>query len=160
MAISHTQLLLLLLVSLFFSPALCGPKFQTCETGKEYPLKVSSVEISPDPVKRSGNGEITITGVTNKEISDGVTVNLKLAVGMFPVSTKSYSLCDITACPVAPGPIVLTLPNIFTPREKRTAIGYTIIISITDKPLKESMMCILFVVKLTGHASMINQVTE
>lgn len=34
--------------------------------GKEYPLKVSSVEISPDPVKRSGNGEITITGVTSK----------------------------------------------------------------------------------------------
>ncbi|CAL9223109.1 unnamed protein product [Arabidopsis halleri] len=119
MAISHAQPLLLLLVSLLFSSALCGPRFKTCNTGLQYPVKVKSVEISPDPVKRSGNGEITITAITNKEIPDGVIVNLKLAISMFLVSTKSYSLCDITACPVAPGPIVLNLSNIFTPREKK-----------------------------------------
>ncbi|KAH0934286.1 hypothetical protein HID58_011403 [Brassica napus] len=66
MAISHVKPLhLSLLVSLFFLPsALGGTDFHNCNPLRDYPVKVKTVVISPDPVKISTNGNITITGST------------------------------------------------------------------------------------------------
>ncbi|CAN7069623.1 unnamed protein product [Brassica oleracea var. botrytis] len=60
MAISHAQLLLLLLiVSLFcLAAALGATDFRTCNTGHHYPVDVKTVEISPKRVKPSTNGNI------------------------------------------------------------------------------------------------------
>ncbi|CAF1704697.1 BnaCnng53350D [Brassica napus] len=118
MAISHVKpLLLSLLVSLFFLPsALGGTDFHNCNPLRDYPVKVKTVEISPDPVKISTNGNITITGSTSVDIPDGATVNLDLRFPE-PISKRSYSLCDIVACPVAAGPIVLNFLNVFTQQE-------------------------------------------
>ncbi|KAG2315754.1 hypothetical protein Bca52824_018876 [Brassica carinata] len=81
-----------------------------------YPVKVNTVEISPDPVKISTNGNITITGSTSIDISDGATVNLNLRPSLSRV-IRGYSLCDIVACPVAACPIVLNFFNVFTQQE-------------------------------------------
>ncbi|CAN7011108.1 unnamed protein product, partial [Brassica rapa subsp. trilocularis] len=83
---------------------------------RDYPVKVKTVVISPDPVKISTNGNITITGSTSVDIPDGATVNLDLRFPE-PISKRSYSLCDIVACPVAAGPIVLNFCNVFTQQE-------------------------------------------
>ncbi|KAG7582132.1 Immunoglobulin E-set [Arabidopsis suecica] len=158
MAIFHAKPLLLLLISLFFFFAVGDTDFQTCNTGHNYPVKVSDLKISPNPVKRSGSATITITGYTSKDIPDGVTVTLKLSIMGAPVSRKTYSLCDITACPVAPGPLVLTLPNVLTESERRRSRGYISTISITEKG-QESLMCVVFGVKIRGYASLLSQVT-
>ncbi|KAG2315753.1 hypothetical protein Bca52824_018875 [Brassica carinata] len=109
MAISQAQPLLLpLFVSLLFLPAALGIRFETCKSGHHYPVDVKTVEIAPYPIKRSTNGNFTITA----------TVELRFTIPtMIPVTKKIYSLCDIVACPVAPGPIVFTLSNIFTEQE-------------------------------------------
>ncbi|CAH2053580.1 unnamed protein product [Thlaspi arvense] len=120
MAISHAQSLLLLLLVL---PAALGVKFQKCTiTGDDF-INVKTVKISPDPVKRSSNASITITGYTSKKVPDGANVNFDLSIYL-PVSTKRYSLCDVTACPVAPGPFVITLPNVLTDNEKKRAVSF------------------------------------
>ncbi|CAH2053579.1 unnamed protein product [Thlaspi arvense] len=149
MAISHIQplLLLLLLVSLFVLPAL-SVSFSNCNSPNEYPVNVTTVKISPYPVKRSTNGNITITGYTSKYIPDGVTVNLELYTFVL-ISKKTYSLCDVTACPVATGPFVITLPNVFTPKELKSA-GYGVTVIINEENVRDPMMCIVFACKIKG----------
>ncbi|KAJ4897935.1 MD-2-related lipid recognition domain-containing protein [Raphanus sativus] len=149
MAISHAQpLLLSLLVSLFFLPsALGGTDFHNCNPLRSYPVKVKIVEISPDPVKVSTNGNITITGSTSVDIPDGATINLDLRFPE-PISKRSYSLCDIVACPVAAGPIVLNFYNVFTQQEL-TPWGYFVLITITEEHQEDPMMCVSFRCRIT-----------
>ncbi|CAN6991687.1 unnamed protein product [Brassica rapa subsp. trilocularis] len=159
MAISREQPLLLLIVSLFLLPAALGAtKFQTCNTGHRYPVDVKTVKISPEHVKPSTNANVTITGSTSIDIPDGATVKLRLTLGMYPVSTKSYSLCDITACPVAAGPIVLNFSNVFTKKEL-SAYAYYIVIDISADPERESMMCVWFACGIS-HRSLHSQATN
>ncbi|CAA7043092.1 unnamed protein product [Microthlaspi erraticum] len=159
MAISHFQpLILLLLVSLFVLPAL-SVSFGNCRSRNEYPVNVATVNISPYPVKRSTNGNFTITGNTSKDIPDGATVKLELST-FVPISEKTYPLCDVTTCPVKTGPFVITLSNVFTPKEIKSG-GYAVTVSITDEDVREPMMCVVFACKIKrGYASLLSQVTE
>ncbi|KAG2315762.1 hypothetical protein Bca52824_018884 [Brassica carinata] len=80
------------------------------------PVDVKNLTISPEPpVESSTNGSITIVGDTSIEISDGAIINLIVAPKRS--DRRNYSLCDLVACPVAPGPIEFTLPNVFTKEE-------------------------------------------
>uniref|UniRef100_A0A1J3IP25 MD-2-related lipid-recognition domain-containing protein n=2 Tax=Noccaea caerulescens TaxID=107243 RepID=A0A1J3IP25_NOCCA len=159
MAISHFQpLLLLLLVSLFVLPALSA-RFGNCRSFKEYPVNVAAVGVSPYPVKRSTNGNITITGNTSKDIPDGATVNLELYTFVL-VSKKIHPLCDVTKCPVKTGPFVITLSNVFTPKEIKSG-GYAVTVSITEEDVRAPMMCVVFACKIKGgYTSLLSQVTE
>ncbi|CAH8358267.1 unnamed protein product [Eruca vesicaria subsp. sativa] len=152
MAISQPQPLLLpLLVSLFFLPtALGATDFHNCNPLRKYPVKVKTVEISPDPVKINTNGNITITGSTSIDIPDGATVNLNLRRYDVLISNRSYSLCDIVACPVASGPIVVNFFNVFTQREL-TPWGYFVSISITAEHQEDPMMCVSFTCRITSE---------
>ncbi|KAL0676294.1 hypothetical protein Bca4012_004275 [Brassica carinata] len=126
-------------VFVYFSNQIISPRDFAL---RDYPVKVKTVEISPDPVKISTNGNITITGSTSVDIPDGATVNLDLRFPE-PISKRSYSLCDIVACPVAAGPIVLNFLNVFTQQELIPR-GYQVLISITADHQKEPMMCVWF----------------
>ncbi|KAL0717285.1 hypothetical protein Bca4012_066607 [Brassica carinata] len=161
MAISQAQPLLLpLFVSLLFLPAALGIRFETCKSGHHYPVDVKTVEIAPYPIKRSTNGNFTITGYTSKKITNGATVELRFTIPtMIPVTKKIYSLCDIVACPVAPGPIVFTLSNIFTEQELLYR-GYQVSISITAEHQKEALMCVWFTCMFRGHTSLLREATE
>ncbi|KFK38952.1 hypothetical protein AALP_AA3G181400 [Arabis alpina] len=161
MALSHAHpLLLLFLVSLFVLPAL-SIKFFKCSTAGE-DIEVKTVDISPHPVNRKGNANITVTGYTSKDIPDGASVGVTLAV-LIPISEKTYSLCDVTACPVAPGPFVLTIPNIFNDKAlKRRTRAYNVIVTINEEPEHaRDVMCVNFVCKMrSSYMSLLSQVTE
>ncbi|CAN6810888.1 unnamed protein product [Brassica oleracea] len=118
MEMRHSQpLFLLLLVSLFFFPAALGSRlFTPCNHNiifsifffietQNYPVYVETVEIYPHPIKRSGNGEIWVTGYTGV-IPDEATVviNVSAPRSIRPyVSIKTFPICDTMACPVRPG---------------------------------------------------------
>ncbi|CAN7011114.1 unnamed protein product [Brassica rapa subsp. trilocularis] len=148
MAMFHAQpLLLLLIVSLFFLPAALGAtKFRKCNPDRNSPVEVKTLRISPEPpVESSTNGNITVIGDSSIEISDGATVSIIVAPKRS--DRRSYSLCDLVACPVAPGPIEFTVPNVFT-KEELDVMGnktYLVRISIImPEHQKEPVMCVKF----------------
>ncbi|CAH8358263.1 unnamed protein product [Eruca vesicaria subsp. sativa] len=158
MSISHTHpnLFLPLLLSFFFLPAvLGGTNFRTCNGSYEkYRVNVETVEISPYPITRSSNADITITGYTAR-IPDGAIVELTIAKASagHPIvsSTKTYNLCDIVRCPIRPGRFAFTLSKIFSNEELKGRI-YAITVGIKDK--KDPMMCVVFLCWVTDDGSM------
>ncbi|CAF2127799.1 BnaAnng33610D [Brassica napus] len=89
-----------------------------------YPVYVETVEIYPHPINRSGNGEIWVTGYTDTSISDGATVTF--SIWGYISDDRNYPLCDLVACPVAPGPLVFTLPNVFTEEELTRVVSFSL----------------------------------
>ncbi|XP_024007744.1 MD-2-related lipid-recognition protein ROSY1-like [Eutrema salsugineum] len=156
MAISQAPpLLLLLLVSLFFFPALGGlTRFGNCSSTQS--ARANSVDISPNPVKRSGNANFTITGYTRKAIPGEASVELIFVTDLYTM-TKNYSLCDITACPVSPGPFVLTIRNVFRTRLQKRVPQYRVGLRIMEKTVKEPIMCIGFYCKFSGSVLELSQ---
>ncbi|KAG2330021.1 hypothetical protein Bca52824_001201 [Brassica carinata] len=144
MAISHAQPLLLLLFSLFLLPSLRATSFHYCDKRLD-PVKVKSVEISPDPVVSGKAATFKITGSTGEDISGGEVV---ISVSYFGihVHTETHDLCDESSCPIAPGSFVLshsqTLPSITPPGT------YTLKMTINDKN-GERLTCISFKFKIT-----------
>ncbi|CAH8331653.1 unnamed protein product [Eruca vesicaria subsp. sativa] len=122
MAISHglQPLLLLLLLSLFFLPAALGAfvNFTNCgvSNGVRH-VNVTSVDVNPYPLGLGENATFTITAVTNFNNRTAGNVLFRALSGPSALNwvQKTYSLCDVTACPVTPGPIVFNFP-IFIPR--------------------------------------------
>ncbi|KAG2315764.1 hypothetical protein Bca52824_018886 [Brassica carinata] len=167
MAISHGQpLLLLLLVSTSFLPAALGSSagFINCDRPFDYPVVVNTVDISPDTITRTTNANITITGDTSIDIHNGTTVELRLWSGLFE-AIRTYPSCDIMACPVKPGPIVLTFSNVFT-QEELIPRRYEFGIGIRGKDegklrYMPQIMCIEFFCSISGRdTSLLRQVTE
>ncbi|KAJ0249233.1 MD-2-related lipid-recognition domain-containing protein [Hirschfeldia incana] len=162
MSISHAHPLLLpLLVSIFFLPAvLGGANFRTCNGSYEnYRVNVDTVKISPYPITRSSNADITITGFTAK-IPDGSVVELTIAnagAGTPTISsTKTFNLCDKVRCPVRPGRFTFSLSKIFSTEELKGRI-YVITVSIKDA--KDTSMCVVFLCWVTdgGSTTLIRQ---
>ncbi|KAF8113822.1 hypothetical protein N665_0045s0062 [Sinapis alba] len=89
MTIYHAQTLLL-----FFLPVALGTaiEFSNCEIDIQYTgvVNITKVEIIPYPIKFHDNPIFKISGVTCK-----------------------VSICDVTKCPIEPGPFVLTVPNLY-----------------------------------------------
>ncbi|KFK38771.1 hypothetical protein AALP_AA3G158300 [Arabis alpina] len=140
MAISHAQpLVLLLFVSLFFLPALGkNVRFGYCSGGSLYPVTVLTVDISPQPIiGTQSSANITISGFTILGISRSAQVTANLVVSgnvIPPLPPKTYSLCDLTDCPVNLGFIELTFTNFFTKDDLLWANGRGVFvrIEITD----------------------------
>ncbi|KAG5405834.1 hypothetical protein IGI04_011953 [Brassica rapa subsp. trilocularis] len=162
MSISHAHPLLLpLLVSLFFLPAvLGGNNFRTCNGSYEnYRVNVETVKISPYPVTRSGNAYITITGYTAR-IPDGSVVELTIAKASTgdpkTSSIKTYNLCDKVRCPIRPGRFSFTLSKIFSNEELK---GRIYVITVRIKDAKDTSMCVVFLCWVTddGSTSLIRQ---
>ncbi|CAG7862325.1 unnamed protein product [Brassica rapa] len=126
MAISHAlQPLLLLLLSLFFLPAALGAfvNFTNCGLSNiDRGINATSVRINPYPLGIGENATFTITANSTINITAG---NIELDT--YTSTTvplvlhrvrKTYSLCNVTACPVTPGLIVFNFP-IVIPRNNR-----------------------------------------
>ncbi|CAA0404432.1 MD-2-related lipid-recognition protein 3 [Arabidopsis thaliana] len=100
MAMSHVQPMLLLLVSLFFLPALRGAiDFEYCaKNGNDYGT-VTSIVVSPS-VGPHENPTITINlfGSASKNIPAGTLVYVAFRDGEFTGLLKTYNLCDVSAC--------------------------------------------------------------
>ncbi|KFK24613.1 hypothetical protein AALP_AA8G001900 [Arabis alpina] len=102
MAISHVQpLLLLLLASLFLLPALRAVElpFEVCGRGDSL-VTVSSVNLIPHPILAN----VQISGYTSTTITEG---KMRMFVKVYgAVAEKTFDVCELVACPVAPGAIM------------------------------------------------------
>ncbi|KAK8491830.1 hypothetical protein V6N13_082468 [Hibiscus sabdariffa] len=107
----------LLAVSLLFLPFLMATDFKYCDKEGNYVVKVSGIDISPNPVVRGKPATFTISASTGQAISGGEAI---IDVSYFGVHIhrETHPLCEETSCPVAVGNFVLShnqvLPG-FTP---------------------------------------------
>ncbi|XP_062190096.1 phosphatidylglycerol/phosphatidylinositol transfer protein-like [Phragmites australis] len=110
-----------------------------CNKGKNYPVKVSGVEIVPDPVVPGQLATFNISAFTDKTIEKGKLV-IDVKYWIFHVHSETHDICGETTCP-ASGKFVLahqqTLPS-FTPPG-----SYTITMTMLGDNDKE-LSCISF----------------
>ncbi|XP_008801657.1 putative phosphatidylglycerol/phosphatidylinositol transfer protein DDB_G0282179 [Phoenix dactylifera] len=108
---------LFLAFCLLFSSAALASSVEYCKKGADYAVKVSGVDISPDPIARGKPATFTISAYTVNAITEGkLVINVKY-FGL-NVYEETHDLCKETSCPVSTGAFKIshkqTLP-IFTP---------------------------------------------
>ncbi|RLN40091.1 hypothetical protein C2845_PM01G24220 [Panicum miliaceum] len=110
-----------------------------CKKGRDYPVKVSGVEVVPDPVVRGEPATFKISASTDKNITAGKLV-IDVAYFIFHVHSETHNFCDETSCP-ATGEFMLasqqTLPS-FTPPG-----SYTLTMKLVGDS-NEELTCISF----------------
>ncbi|OAY73254.1 Phosphatidylglycerol/phosphatidylinositol transfer protein [Ananas comosus] len=143
-----------LLLALFvLSPAIAlATSVEKCNRGANYPVKVSGVEISPDPVARGEPATFTISASTVKwlTISDSFLAENAISEGKLVIDVKYFflhvhqetkDLCEETSCPISSGDFSLahqqTLPSITPPG------SYTITMKMVGGG-GEELTCITF----------------
>ncbi|WVZ03564.1 hypothetical protein V8G54_024370 [Vigna mungo] len=92
-----------------------------------YPVKVTGVDISPDPVKSGNPATFKIYATSGKSILGGEVVIGVSYVGV-PVHTENIDLCNEVKCPVSNGNFVIshtqTLPVITPPVSFILSLSY------------------------------------
>ncbi|KAG7548264.1 MD-2-related lipid-recognition domain [Arabidopsis suecica] len=140
MVISHVQLLLLLLASLFFLPPLHAVDFKYCD-GIGYPfVNVTRVEMDPYDIPN-----IAIYGFTKRPLLSG-TVTLAYNIGGRNLPIKFYDLCTIRLgeCPILPG-TEFSLDLFQFPISREDIKNDKISVTLTDKfDLEADLMCVYF----------------
>ncbi|XP_030960728.1 uncharacterized protein LOC126724783 [Quercus robur] len=88
-----------------------------CDKKADYPVKVSGVVVSPNPVVSGKPATFNISATTGKPISSGKVV-IDVSYFGVHVHTENHDLSEEISCPIAAGKFVLshsqTLPG-FTP---------------------------------------------
>ncbi|XP_072952346.1 MD-2-related lipid-recognition protein ROSY1-like [Typha angustifolia] len=127
-------------VCLLLPSSAIAASVEYCKRGEDYPVKVSGVEISPNPVARGEPATFTISATTDKVISKGKLV-IDVKYFFFHVHEETHDICEETSCPVSSGDFVLahqqTLPS-FTPPG-----SYTITMKMLGEDGKQ-LTCITF----------------
>ncbi|XP_077225902.1 uncharacterized protein LOC143859110 [Tasmannia lanceolata] len=109
--------LLFLMAFLHLPCSIQAKAVRYCDKKTEYKVKVSGIEVSPDPVVSGKPATFSISASTDKTISGGKVV---IDVSYFGVHVHSQTidLCKETSCPVSAGDFLLShsqsLPG-FTP---------------------------------------------
>ncbi|KAI4334159.1 hypothetical protein L6164_018883 [Bauhinia variegata] len=115
-----------------------------CDKRGDYAVKVSGVEISPNPVAKGKPATFKISAATGKAISGGKLVIDVKYFGVY-VHEETRNLCEEVSCPVASGKFVLshtqTLPS-YTPPG-----SYTLTMKMEDEK-NEQLTCISFNFKI------------
>ncbi|KAF8710005.1 hypothetical protein HU200_029730 [Digitaria exilis] len=128
-----------MLVLLLLPSGSTATAVEYCNKGRDYPVKVSGVEIVPDPIVRGEPATFKISASTDKNIATGKLV-IDVAYFFFHVHQETHNLCDETSCPVS-GEFVLTskqtLPS-YTPPG-----SYTLTMKLLGDRNKE-LTCISF----------------
>ncbi|XP_061356856.1 uncharacterized protein LOC133301256 [Gastrolobium bilobum] len=92
--------------------------FKYCDKKANYAVKVSGIEILPNPVVSGDPATFKISATSGQGISGGELVIGVSYVGV-PVHTETIDLCEEVSCPVTNGNFVIThtqtLPSITPP---------------------------------------------
>ncbi|XP_051216223.1 uncharacterized protein [Lolium perenne] len=113
--------------------------FETCKKGKDYPVKVTGVEIVPDPVQPGSPATFKISASTDETITNGKLV-VDVKYFFFNVYSETDDICTKTTCPATADFELAhsqTLPS-FTPPG-----SYTITMKLLGENDKE-LSCISF----------------
>ncbi|XP_043698353.1 putative phosphatidylglycerol/phosphatidylinositol transfer protein DDB_G0282179 [Telopea speciosissima] len=134
----------LLFAAFLLIPSIQAKKVNYCDRQGSYAVKVSGVEMSPDPVVRGQPATFSIIASAGEAISGG---NMVIDVSFFgvPIHKETHDLCGETSCPVSVGDFVIShtqvLPG-FTPPG-----SYTLKMTMTDADGK-MLTCVSFDFKI------------
>ncbi|XP_019413099.1 PREDICTED: putative phosphatidylglycerol/phosphatidylinositol transfer protein DDB_G0282179 [Lupinus angustifolius] len=142
----HKFYYILFLSILFLSSFLAQAKvtFKYCDQKGNYAVKVSGIEISPNPVVSGEPANFKISASSGKAISGGEVVIGVSYIGV-TVHTERIDLCQEVTCPVSNGNFLIshtqTLPSITPPGP------YALKVTLTDNS-GELLTCIKFNFKI------------
>ncbi|KAL9316130.1 hypothetical protein ACSQ67_017131 [Phaseolus vulgaris] len=127
------------------------PSFKYCDTNSDYAVKVSGVEILPDPVERGVPFTFKIPAYTPEPIQSGDLIYEISYVGVEgPPATFLHDLCEETPCPVAAGNFLLLHTELLPPV---TPPG-TYNVKLRFKDHKDKLLtCIIFPFKIGAKSS-------
>ncbi|KAF5750598.1 phosphatidylglycerol/phosphatidylinositol transfer protein [Tripterygium wilfordii] len=111
-----------------------------CDKNTEYKVRVTGVEISPDPVERGERASFSISASTDEAISGGKLV-IEVSYFGWHIHSETHNLCEETACPVSTGDFVVAHSQIlpgFTPPG-----SYSLKMKMYDRN-KSELTCIAF----------------
>ncbi|KAL5169608.1 MD-2-related lipid-recognition protein ROSY1 [Glycine soja] len=123
--------LLVSLSILFLAPFHAQAKIKVtyCDKKADYAVKVSGVEISPNPVVSGQAATFKISATSGKAIYGGEVVIGVSYVGV-PVHTERIDLCEEVTCPVANGNFLIshtqTLPAITPPAKTKPSQAWLV----------------------------------
>ncbi|KAJ6796843.1 phosphatidylglycerol/phosphatidylinositol transfer protein-like [Iris pallida] len=141
-SISSSTLFLsaLLLVSTFLPSPAQATSFEYCNKRAKYPVKISGINISPDPIQGGKPAQFNISATTGDGISKGKVV-IDVKYFFIYVHSETKELCEETSCPITTGDFVLshqqTLPSLTPPG------SYYLTMKILGEDGKE-LSCITF----------------
>ncbi|KAL7225899.1 hypothetical protein ACSBR1_021116 [Camellia fascicularis] len=118
MAVFHFSLVVSLLLSLcLLAPFTQASDVRYCDKKANYAVKVSRIEISPNPVARGRPATFSISATADEAISGGKLV-INVAYFGFHIYSETDELCGKTSCPISAGDFLIShsqdLPG-FTP---------------------------------------------
>ncbi|KAG9445265.1 hypothetical protein H6P81_016605 [Aristolochia fimbriata] len=123
---------------------------QYCDHSADYGVKVTGVNISPEPVISGKPATFSISATTDKPISQGKVVIDVFFFGVL-IHKETHDLCEETTCPVVSGKFVLShtqsLPG-FTPPGM-----YTLKMSMVVGPDDQTLTCITFAFRIKFGSS-------
>ncbi|KAK9122947.1 hypothetical protein Sjap_012549 [Stephania japonica] len=106
-----------LIVAALLAQSIDATNVKYCGKESNYPVKVSAVDISPDPVVRGKPATFSISASSEQPISRGYLI-IDVAYFGIHVHTEKKDICSETSCPVEGGDFVIAhtqdLPS-FTP---------------------------------------------
>ncbi|XP_061338228.1 uncharacterized protein LOC133285083 [Gastrolobium bilobum] len=122
-----------------------------CDKNANYAVKVSGVQILPDPVVRGEPFTFKIAAYTGEPIASGDLVYQISYVGIEgPPATFLHDLCEEVPCPVTAGNFVLTHTELLPPV---TPPGtYNVKLNFKDHNDKQ-LTCIIFPFKIGAKSS-------
>ncbi|XP_054811604.1 uncharacterized protein LOC129312864 [Prosopis cineraria] len=143
-------LLLCLSILLLSSSQAQARRVKYCDRKQNYAVKVSGVDILPDPVVRGKPATFKISASTGEAISGGKLI-IEVSYFGVHVHTETRDLCEEVSCPVAAGNFEIahtqTLPS-FTPPG-----SYTLKMTMEDVN-DEQLSCISFNFKIGFGSSL------
>ncbi|KAK7263486.1 hypothetical protein RJT34_31077 [Clitoria ternatea] len=132
----------ILLLSSFHAQAKVN--FRYCDKKADYAVKVSGIQISPNPVVRGDPATFKISATSGQAIHGGQVV-IRVSFFGVPVHTEKIDLCKEVSCPVANGSFLLShsqkLPAITPPG------SYALEMTLKDDK-DELLTCIKFNFKI------------
>ncbi|KAJ9554854.1 hypothetical protein OSB04_009468 [Centaurea solstitialis] len=111
-----------------------------CKKNKDYPVKVSGVEITPYPIERGKDTTFTLSAFADTPIIGG-DLEIDVSYYFFDVYEETSDLCTKTKCPVAVGDFAIShsqsLPSVTPPG------SYTLKMKLKDAAENE-LTCVTF----------------
>ncbi|XP_068635013.1 phosphatidylglycerol/phosphatidylinositol transfer protein-like [Aristolochia californica] len=104
-ASSYASLLLFLL--LVFLPWTRATRIRYCDRIGDYEVKVTAVDISPDPVISGQPATFSVSATTDKPIIEG-TVEINVSLYGMLIHKETHKLCGETSCPILVGDFVIS----------------------------------------------------
>mmetsp|Transcript_23477 Transcript_23477/g.69755 ORF Transcript_23477/g.69755 Transcript_23477/m.69755 type:complete len:158 (-) Transcript_23477:207-680(-) len=107
-------LLLALAVSAALSGVSSAMTWKPCE-GREGPVSVSEVTLSPDPPVIGTPATFSIFGSSSAPTIASGTVDMTIQFGGVDIFANSEDLCQKATCPIQQGPVKITLVEYLPP---------------------------------------------